>query len=463
MPETQHGRTECKNGIYSSYITEEFNHDSPENKVRIAVTLAHEFKRKANSNTLAGETRSIILEDTKIIESFANAYGEGIYKKFPEYGILHYIKKIFGETELKEFADYAFDSTGSYWKVNEAGDLADDGKTSRVADAKGSEIHSGTKGLQGTLQEWLGMENAYAALMQPAGFEWDGKQWSKNPGKIDHSIIEKAYNEGHLTDDQYNLIQLAACLITAENEEVKRFSLFQHTLEDFHLYNQTKTKIQNEIIILAWNWLKKEYNKIVGNRQVQNEVLGINPNNNSIFCSTINSKEVQDKVKEWNEIDKKNKLEFNKKEEEKYQEAKKNKTVYNKKNYKPISRCDEYSTLVLKTAGLLPDNWPDPETTKVNEYWSILSSKLKDKPEKGWNVMLMRSVDLKGNLIGYAPHMAVIFVNDDNSISLAHYTGGKEMKSDDWSQKGIENDGSDSRGGFRYSSFSYYPIKEKKK
>lgn len=49
--------------------------------------------------------------------------------------------------------------------------------------------------------------------------------------------------------------------------------------------------------------------------------------------------------------------------------------------------------------------------------------------------MLMRSVDSKGNLIGYAPHMAVIFVNDNNSISLAHYTGGKEMKSDDWSQK----------------------------
>ena len=24
-------------------------------------------------------------------------------------------------------------------------------------------------------QEWLGMENAYAALMRPAGFEWDGR------------------------------------------------------------------------------------------------------------------------------------------------------------------------------------------------------------------------------------------------------------------------------------------------
>ena len=214
MPETQHGRTECKNGIYSSYITEEFNHDSPENKVRIAVTLAHEFKRKANSNTLAGETRSIILEDTKIIEFFANAYGEGIYKKFPEYGILHYIKKIFGETELKEFADYAFDSTGSYWKVNEAGDLADDGKTSRVADAKGSEIHSGTKGLQGTLQEWLGLENAYAALMQPAGFEWDGRQWGKNPGKISNSILKQK-----LTEQQYELIKNAANLIDETDEK----------------------------------------------------------------------------------------------------------------------------------------------------------------------------------------------------------------------------------------------------
>ena len=463
MDERQNGQTYRVNDFYSHYITDRFKENTIENQVRLAVTLAHELKRNAATDSLEAETQEIVLSDTKIIESFSGTYGEEIYKKFPEYGILHYIKKIFGETELKEFADYAFDSTGSYWKVNEAGDLADDGNASRVADAKGKELHSGTKGLQGTLQEWLGMENAYAALMQPAGFEWNGKKWSKNPGKIDHSVIEKAHNDGQLTEDQYNKIQLAACLITAENEEVKRFSLFQHTLEDFHLYNQTKTKIQNEIIILAWNWLKKEYNKIVGNRQVQNEVLGINPNNNSIFFSTINSKEVQDKVKEWNEIDKKNKLEFNKKEEEKYQEAKKNKTAYNKKNYKPISRCDEYSTLVLKKAGLLPDNWPDPETTKVNEYWSILSSKLKDKPEKGWNVMLMRSVDSKGNLIGYAPHMAVIFVNDNNSISLAHYTGGKEMKSDDWSQKGIENDGSDSRGGFRYSSFLYYPIKEKKK
>lgn len=257
MPETQNGRTECKNESYVNYLSEELNHDSPENKVRIAVTLAHEFRRNANSNTLTGETRGIILEDTKIIESFANAYGEGIYKKFPEYGILHYIKKIFGETELKEFADYAFDSTGSYWKVNEVGDLIDDGKISRVADAKGSEIHSGTKGLQGTLQEWLGLENAYAALMQPAGFEWDGKQWSKNPGKIDHSVIEKAHNDGQLTDDQYNLIQLAAGK-SASDDKSEKINLFKQFFSDYKQANIIKTQVQVDIANRAWEWIVKK-------------------------------------------------------------------------------------------------------------------------------------------------------------------------------------------------------------
>lgn len=284
MPETQNGRTECKNESYVNYLSEELNHDSPENKVRIAVTLAHEFRRNANSNTLAGETRGIILEDTKIIESFANAYGEGIYKKFPEYGILHYIKKIFGETELKEFADYAFDSTGSYWKVNEAGDLADDGNISRVAEAKGNELHSGTKGLQGTLQEWLGLENAYAALMQPAGFEWDGKQWSKNPGKIDHSVIEKAHNEGQLTDDQYNLIQLAAGK-SASDDKSEKINLFKQFFSDYKQANIIKTQVQVDIANRAWEWLQIQRKKIFGkNVKYSNDVVKAPETNQGTIC-----------------------------------------------------------------------------------------------------------------------------------------------------------------------------------
>jgi len=218
------------------------NHDSPENQVRVAVTLAHEFRRNAASDSVDGETRDIILEDTKIIESFANAYGEGIYKKFPEYGILHYIKKIFGETELKEFADYAFDSTGSYWKVNEAGDLTDDGKSSRVADAKGNELYSGTKGLRGTLQEWIGMENAYASLMQPAGFEWDGRQWSKNPGKISNSILKQ-----NLIEQQYELIKNAANLID-ETDEKKEEKVNCMQLIIQNLKDAVKSPFQQNLI-----------------------------------------------------------------------------------------------------------------------------------------------------------------------------------------------------------------------
>ena len=263
MDERQNGQTYRVNDFYSHYITDRFKENTIENQVRLAVTLAHELKRNAATDSLEAETQEIVLSDTKIIESFSGTYGEEIYKKFPEYGILHYIKKIFGETELKEFADYAFDSTGSYWKVNEAGDLIDDGKISRVADAKGSEIHSGTKGLQGTLQEWLGMENAYAALMQPAGFEWDGKQWSKNPGKIDYSVIEKAHNDGHLTDDQYNLIQLAAGK-SASDDKSEKINLFKQFFSDYKQANIIKTQVQIDMANRAWEWLQIQRKKMFG-------------------------------------------------------------------------------------------------------------------------------------------------------------------------------------------------------
>lgn len=272
MDERQNGQTYRVNDFYSHYITDRFRENTMENQIRLAVTLAHELKRNAATDSLEAETQEIVLSDTKIIESFAGTYGEEIYKKFPEYEILHYIKKIFGETELKEFADYAFDSTGSYWKVNEAGDLADDGNASRVADSKGSELYLGTKGLQGTLQEWLGMENAYAALMQLAGFEWNGKKWSKNPGKIDHIIIEKAHNEGQLTDDQYNLIQLAAGKKVPDDDKPEKISLFEQLLTDYQNVNRTKTQVQVDMANRAWEWLQIQWKKRFGkNSNIENK------------------------------------------------------------------------------------------------------------------------------------------------------------------------------------------------
>lgn len=105
--------------------------------------------------------------------------------------------------------------------MNEKGDLIDDGNTSKVFDSTGKEVYSGSTGRQGSLEAWLSLDNAFTSLLKPAVYEYDGKQWSKNPGKIDHTVIEKAHNEGLLTDDQYNLILLAAGQSTSKEVQKK--------------------------------------------------------------------------------------------------------------------------------------------------------------------------------------------------------------------------------------------------
>lgn len=225
-------------------------------------------KSRGETNSIEGETREIVLEDTKIIESFAASYGEEIYKKFPEYGILHYIKKIFGETELKDFADFAFDSTGSYWKVNEYGDLIDDGNTTKVFDKDGKEqplIHqSDNNGRQGTLEKWLGVNNANISLMSIAGYVWDDtkKKWIVNPGKIEASKIKEAHDKGLITDDQYNLIQLAAGKASSKEEGAEKVSLFQQVLIDYQKNNEIDTRIKFDMVNRAWEWIERQWNKL---------------------------------------------------------------------------------------------------------------------------------------------------------------------------------------------------------
>ena len=274
MPENQYGETWYINDKYSHFITENLIQDTPENQIKIAVTLAHEFKRNAQTDSISGETRDIVLEDTKIIESFANTYGEEIYKKFPEYGILHYIRKIFGEAELKDFADFAFDSTGNYWKVNGKGDLEDDADVSKVMDVNGKQLYSDTTGRQGTLENWLGISNAFITLLKPAGYEYDSekKTWSKVPGKISHEIIEKAYKNGELTQDQYNLIQLAAGLISDDNDsdkdsESEKENIFLNILKEFYDKN-----IKNSFIDIAFKWITNKINGNIDNKN-DNEIV----------------------------------------------------------------------------------------------------------------------------------------------------------------------------------------------
>lgn len=268
MPENQNGLTYRINDKYSHFVTENLMQDTPENQIQVAITLAHEFKRNAATDSIEGETREIVLEDTKIIESFANTYGEEIYQKFPEYGILHYIKKIFGETELQDFADFAFDSTGNYWKVNSAGDLIDDGMDKQVLDSKNNIIYKAESGgKQTTLQKWLENDkqfptiNAFATLMQPAGYDGyksSTYEWEKNPGIIEHSIIETAHNKGQLTDDQYNMIQLAAGLLSNDNNQKNEESTFIKTLKE-----EYGPKIKNNLAKVALIWTELRNRKKV--------------------------------------------------------------------------------------------------------------------------------------------------------------------------------------------------------
>lgn len=258
LSKNTYGMTKNLNSIYTHIITNDFEKDTIENQIRVAITLAHEFKRNGVTNSINVETRDIVLEDTKIIESFASIYGEEIYKKFPEYGILHYIKKIFGETELKDFADFAFDSTGNYWKVNEAGDLIDDGNTSKVFDTTGKEVYSGSTGRQGTLEAWLNLDNAFVSLLKPAGYEYNGKQWSKNPGRIDCGIIEKAHKGGLLTDDQYKLIQLAAGKSASNDDKSEKIGLFKQILTDYYKVKAMQTQVQIDLADRAWEWLGRK-------------------------------------------------------------------------------------------------------------------------------------------------------------------------------------------------------------
>ncbi|AEB13671.1 hypothetical protein [Treponema succinifaciens] len=421
MSQNQLGQTNQINDFYCHAISEKLIQDTPENEIRLAITLAHEFKRNAVTDTLEGETRDIVLSDTKIIESFAGTYGEEIYKKFPEYGILHYIKKIFGEEELKDFADYAFDSTGSYWKVNETCDLVDDGNSSKVFDTSGNEVYSGSTGRQGTLEAWLEIDNAFVTLMKPAGYEYDteNNKWSKNPGKIEASKIKEAHDKGLITDDQYNLIQLAAGKASSKEEGAEKVSLFQQVLIDYQKRNEIDTQIKFDMVNRAWEWIDRKWNEL--------------------FCkSSKNDKSSSQKKETQTSISFKELME----------------TVKTDDLSSPC--CDVYSTRVLELINKKPSDWPSPSGYKVcntpnyigNNYKDFYSSQWKTTPSEGWNVMIMWANS--GEKFENSPHMAIV-QKEDNSFNLTHFTGNKQKIRENWNLAQVEN-------GFDYSNFRYLPL-----
>jgi hypothetical protein len=169
---------------------------------KASIILAHELQRNPWSGDLKGETAEIVCKDVEYIEKLADEYGEGVYRNNPEFGILHYIKEIIGDGGLKEFVDEAFSHTGSYWKINRNGDLECDG-AGAVRGREGNALYDEGRGLQVSLESWLGMEagDGWKHLMEPAGFKYneDGGsfKWTAT-ATIVRKLIDDAWKAGKI-------------------------------------------------------------------------------------------------------------------------------------------------------------------------------------------------------------------------------------------------------------------------
>ncbi|ORC31237.1 hypothetical protein B4O97_17135 [Marispirochaeta aestuarii] len=117
----------------------------------------------------------------------------------------------------------------------------------------------------------------------------------------------------------------------------------------------------------------------------------------------------------------------------------------------PGSKCDEFCTEVMDDAGLTPNDWPDPDDYKVGEnpedipnYIDHYSSQTQDVPNTGANAVMMET--------GHpAEHMGIVDVEEDGSISGAHYSGGEVEQFEYDNQNDFED-------AFVYEDFHYLPL-----
>jgi hypothetical protein len=116
----------------------------------------------------------------------------------------------------------------------------------------------------------------------------------------------------------------------------------------------------------------------------------------------------------------------------------------------PGSKCDKFTTIILEDAGKKPDDWPNPDSTKVgpNEdklpnYIAHYENETNDNIEEGTNVIMME---------GKHPdeHMIIVDYDEDSNppITGAHYSGGEVEELEYNSQEELE-------AAFIYDTFHY--------
>ena len=181
------------------------NSSQNEGFIDLGLTLQHEAHRDGIISDEQGqyiETVNAVAGHTKMALAMAN---DKLYTK----DMLNHISS---DTNLQNdinaymyasytgnaglFADYvnaAYDSSADYWKLMDDGSLAYDGKAN-LYDENGNLIYkTDSQGIQGSLQEILGLENQTEAynLMIQAGMKWDGTSWKNLSNPTDGSLAIK--------------------------------------------------------------------------------------------------------------------------------------------------------------------------------------------------------------------------------------------------------------------------------
>lgn len=127
--------------------------------------------------------------------------------------------------------------------------------------------------------------------------------------------------------------------------------------------------------------------------------------------------------------------------------------------------CDDYCEAVLISAGKLPSDWPgtgykvsrNDNGKRKDSFMEFYSSRLKNSPESGWNIMLMDGYTRQGKVMD--PHMVVIYVRDDGLIDFSHYTSDKVVPPRiGWTVKEMTDTGKGNHDRFGYSNFKYLPL-----
>ena len=192
-------QTVTENGKRTVYLNSYKENMTSEEQLALGITLGHEAYRDGitgNAQSQLNETAEAVLGHTALAkrmqsDSIYNDMMTGIINT--DINLRNDISALdyaLATSDWDAFGNYVgdnYDSAADYWKLNRDGSLSYDGKAN-LYDENGKLImKTDAYGIQGSLEEILGIDNAYY-LMKQAGMQWNGKNWQNNLNSTDGSI-----------------------------------------------------------------------------------------------------------------------------------------------------------------------------------------------------------------------------------------------------------------------------------